>query len=251
MTRSATPTILILWLVCSAPLAAQPLQHQLALFLDQPPLDRHLWGIAVLDGQGRLLFGRNEDRLFIPASNTKLVVTSVATGLLPPEWTVRTSVYGSGTLAEGRLQGDLVLYGRGDPTMSRRCFAVDTTAPGACLTDASLPLRILAGQLRRIGVREIAGDLIGDGSYFEPVEVHPTWENEDLTFDYAAPVSGLGFNENTVLGTVTPGAAIGAIPTVTLEPAFPDFELVVRTHFAFVDPPAGNLSLHRRRHYWP
>ena len=46
-------------------------------------------GWPLVDDKGQLLYGRNADKLFIPASNTKLVVTTVAAALLPPEWTVR------------------------------------------------------------------------------------------------------------------------------------------------------------------
>mgnify|MGYP000290593045 CR=1 FL=1 len=51
--------------------------------LDAAPLNRFLWGVAVVDDRRRLLYGRNADRLFVPASNTKLVVTATAAALLP------------------------------------------------------------------------------------------------------------------------------------------------------------------------
>jgi D-alanyl-D-alanine carboxypeptidase/D-alanyl-D-alanine-endopeptidase (penicillin-binding protein 4) len=236
VTSSATPqrSLLALALVTalsaspSSPAQGQSLPETLTRLLDRPPLDRHLWGIAVLDHDGRLLFGRNEDRLFIPASNTKLIVTAVAAALLPPGWRVRTSVYRTGDLEQGRLAGDLILYGRGDPTMSRRCFAVDSLAPGACERDPARAFRVLAGRLKAAGLREIAGDLIGDGSYFEPIAVHPSWEVEDLIYGYAAPVSGLGFSDNSVTASVAPGPRPGAVAIVTTEPAVPGYEVVVR-----------------------
>jgi D-alanyl-D-alanine carboxypeptidase/D-alanyl-D-alanine-endopeptidase (penicillin-binding protein 4) len=101
-------------------LHAQSLQKRLDRRLDTPPFDKSLWGVAVVDHKGKLLYGRNERRLFTPASNTKLVVTAVASALLPPDFTVRTSVYAAGPVVAGVLRGDLVLYGRGDPTFSRR-----------------------------------------------------------------------------------------------------------------------------------
>ncbi|MFL5471130.1 MAG: D-alanyl-D-alanine carboxypeptidase, partial [Gemmatimonadales bacterium] len=62
--------------------------------LNTVPFNRQLWGIALLDQNGRLVYGRNESRLFIPASNTKLIVSAVASALLSPDWRVKTSVYG-------------------------------------------------------------------------------------------------------------------------------------------------------------
>ena len=123
--------------VLAAALQAQSLAKRLDRRLDTPPFDRHLWGVALVDEKGTLLYGRNARRLFIPASNTKIVVAAVASALLPPDWTVRTSLYAGGPVASGIVQGDLVLYGRGDPTFGKRCFATDTLRAGACDTDPS------------------------------------------------------------------------------------------------------------------
>jgi D-alanyl-D-alanine carboxypeptidase len=135
------------------PVEAQTLTKRLDALLDAPPLNRHLWGIAIADASGRPIFSRNADRLFIPASNTKLLVTSAAAVLLPPDWTARTSLYATGPVANGVLQGHLVLYGRGDPTMARRCFSVDTTLSGVCQADPFAPLRDLARRLAARGSR--------------------------------------------------------------------------------------------------
>src|SRR5690349_21844074 len=72
-------------------LAQKDLKHRIDSRLDASPFNRQLWGIAVVDESGRLLYGRNENRLFIPASNTKLVVSAVAAALLPPDWKVKTT----------------------------------------------------------------------------------------------------------------------------------------------------------------
>src|SRR6266545_5089527 len=108
------------------------LERRLAQLLDAPPFDRASWGLYVLDDRGRVLYQRDADRFSVPASNTKLVVAAAATVLLPADYRVRTSIYANGTVSDGVVQGDLVLYGRGDPTWSARCFSVDTLAPGAC-----------------------------------------------------------------------------------------------------------------------
>jgi D-alanyl-D-alanine carboxypeptidase/D-alanyl-D-alanine-endopeptidase (penicillin-binding protein 4) len=102
-------------------------------------MDRSLFGVVLQGPDGKQLYGRNADRMFIPASNTKLVVSAVAAALLPPEWTVKTSVYANGPVRGGVVEGDLILYGRGDPTMS--AIRRDTTAAGAC--DDALRLREL------------------------------------------------------------------------------------------------------------
>ncbi len=225
--------------LCGATAAdAQNLTTRMDRLLDAPPFDRTLWGVAVLDRSGRLLYGRNERRLFVPASNTKLVVTVVAAALLPPNWTVRTSVYGTGPVAAGVLQGNLVLYGRGDPTMSGRCYSTDTMSVTGCERDAFTRLRVLADTLKARGIRTVAGDLIGDGSYFEPLTVHPAWNGFDLNWWYAAPVSGLGFHDNSVDFAWAPGLTLGAPATITMTPDLGDVGFENRT----VTVPAGDTT---------
>src|SRR5918995_4016687 len=220
-------------------LAAQSLTKRLDARLDRPPFNRQLWGVALADENGRLVYSRNADRLFIPASNTKLVVAAVASALLPPDWRAKTSVYG-GPVVGGVLLGDLVLYGRGDPTMDRGCYATDSTLPGACDTDPFARLRQLAESLRTKGVQLVQGDVVGDGSYFEATLVHPNWEQFDLNWWYAAPVSGLGFNDNSVDFTWQPGPAPGTPAAITMTPDLGDVAFENRT---ITVPPGGESDI--------
>lgn len=227
--------------VCATPLPAQSLSKRLGRLLDAPPFDRHAWGVAVLDAGGKVLFERNATRLFVPASNTKLIVAAAAAVLLPPDSTVMTSLYAAGPVDSGVVRGDLVLYGRGDPTMSRRCFDADTTRPGACEADPMRRLRDLAGQLRARGIRTVTGGVVGDGSYFEPVLLDATWEQGDLMWWYAAPVSGLAFNDNSLDLRWAPGPEPGAPGVLSLAPDLGDVTLENRT--TTVEGPGSGLDV--------
>jgi len=208
--------------------AQTPLTRLVDRRLAAMPARRFPWGIAVVDDGGRLLYGRNPDRLFVPASTAKLFVSAVAAARLPPDGTVRTSVYATGPTTDGVVQGDLVLYGRGDPTMDRRCYGLDTTRSHACQTDPAAPLRRLADSLRALGIHAVAGDLVGDGSWLEPTLVHRAWEGYDLNWWYAAPVSGLGFNDNSVDIDWRPGP-VGEPASITFSPALGDVTLANRS----------------------
>ncbi len=207
----------------------QSLSGDVARLLDATPFNRNHWGLVVMDPAGRVLASRHAEQLFMPASNTKLLVSAAAAVLLPPGFTVQTSLYGGGPVQDGVLSGDLVLYGRGDPTLSKRCYAGDTLQAGVCQRDAEEPLRRLARQLRERGVTSVAGDLIGDGSWFEPTMVHPTWEVYDLNWWYAAPVSGLGVHDNAVSIIHAGGIAAGAPAAVRIEPPVEGVQLENRT----------------------
>ena len=215
----------------AAPMWAQSsaLRKRLDTRLDAPPFNRHLWGVAVVDEKGKLVYGRNADRMFIPASNTKLVVAAVASALFSPDFTVKTSLYASGPVVNGVVRGDLVLYGRGDPTFGRRCFATDTLLAGVCDRDPADRMLALVDTLVARGVTSIEGDLVGDGSYFDGALVHPGWEGYDLNWWYAAPVSGLGFNDNAIDITYAPGSRDGEPATLGFTPDFGDVTLENRT----------------------
>ncbi|HEY7683514.1 MAG TPA: D-alanyl-D-alanine carboxypeptidase/D-alanyl-D-alanine-endopeptidase [Gemmatimonadales bacterium] len=237
--------------VLATPLAAQLSRtavRRLDSLLDSPPFDRNLWGVALLNEKGRLLYGRNADRLFIPASNTKLVVAAVAAALFAPDWSVPTSVYGAGPVTEGVVQGDLVLYGRGDPTFGRRCYGTDTTITGSCDTDPFTHLRELAEALHQRGIRSVQGNLVGDGSWFDGELVNRAWENYDLNWWYAAPVSGLGFNDNSVDIRWGPGPAVNAPATLALSPDVGDVTLENRT---WTVPPGGDTDVGDRMYREP
>jgi D-alanyl-D-alanine carboxypeptidase/D-alanyl-D-alanine-endopeptidase (penicillin-binding protein 4) len=224
----------------TGPLGGQSLARRLDARLDGPGLDRHIWGVAITDLNGRLIYGRNADRLMVPASNTKLVVSAVATAMLGPDFVVRTSVYGAGPVVDGELRGDLVLYGRGDPTFSRRCYDIDNTRAGACDSDPAAKLRDLARQLRERGIRRVSGDLVGDGSYFDGELVHPAWETYDLNWWYAAPVSALGFNDNAL------DVVIEAVDSGEVQPRIsigPDVGVALLDNRALIAPRGATRTL--------
>src|SRR3989442_14421197 len=75
------------------------LERRLAQLIDVPPFDRATWGIYAVDDRGRGLYQRNPDRLFGPASNTKLVVTAAGPAPLPAHYPVRASLYADGVCA--------------------------------------------------------------------------------------------------------------------------------------------------------
>jgi D-alanyl-D-alanine carboxypeptidase/D-alanyl-D-alanine-endopeptidase (penicillin-binding protein 4) len=200
----------------TAPLRGS-LERRLAQLLDEPPFNRATWNVYVQDDRGRVLFNRNGDRFSVPASNTKLVVSAAAAVLLPADFRVRTSIYANGTVSDGVLQGDLILYGRGDPTWSERCFGIDSLAAGAC-DSTWTAVDAIADSVRAKGIRRVTGRIVGDGSYFEPQIVHWNWGSFDLNWWYAAPVSGLGFHDNSVDFQITPGAAVDQPPKITWNP---------------------------------
>src|SRR5579884_953650 len=107
------------------------LKKQIETILAQPDLARGFWGIEIASAtSGKVLYSLNADKLFTPASNTKLFTTAAALALIGPDYQYQTTVETNGTLDKyGRLTGDVVLVGRGDPNLSGRSLPY-TANPG-------------------------------------------------------------------------------------------------------------------------
>src|SRR6202795_3537727 len=91
---------IVLLLVAQA-LAApvKPLQDRIASVLSAPDLARGFWGIEVVSlSAGKTLYTQNADKLFTPASNTKLFTTAAALALIGPDYSFHTTVETNGTL---------------------------------------------------------------------------------------------------------------------------------------------------------
>ncbi|HEX6587719.1 MAG TPA: D-alanyl-D-alanine carboxypeptidase/D-alanyl-D-alanine-endopeptidase [Longimicrobiales bacterium] len=203
----------------AAPTAGHELAARIEAAVDRPPLDRAHWGIVVLDPQsGDVLYERNADRLFVPASNLKLVVASAAADLLPADFRMRTSLYSTGPVRRGAIQGDLVVYGRGDPGISGRYHDDRMLAVWENLAD-SLAAR---------GIERVRGAVVADESWFDSTHVHGDWEEYDQLWWYAAPVGALGFNDNSIDFRITPGEQ-GAPARIEWEPRTSYFTLANRT----------------------
>ncbi|MCA1594602.1 MAG: D-alanyl-D-alanine carboxypeptidase/D-alanyl-D-alanine-endopeptidase [Acidobacteria bacterium] len=168
------------------------------------------WGVHVVSlRDGRVMYARNADRMFTPASNMKLYTTAVALDLLGADYRWRTSVYAaSAPDAGGTVAGDLLLYGRGAPDLSSR-----NTRAGAS------QLAALAEELYRRGVRRVRGGVVGDESYFRGEMLGDGWLWQDAQWYYGAQPSALSVDDNEITVSVAPGAKADDPAAVTLVPA--------------------------------
>jgi serine-type D-Ala-D-Ala carboxypeptidase/endopeptidase (penicillin-binding protein 4) len=198
----------------SAPARAR-LAERIDAVLARPAVAQVTWGVEVRDAAaGTVLYARNAARPMIPASNLKLIVSAAAAHHLAPDYRFRTSVYATGPVLDGTLQGDLVLYGRGDPMISSRYFPTRTTV-----------FEMMADSLRARGILRVAGGVVADESWWDREYVRDDWDPEDRLWWYAAPVSALGFNDNSIDFRILPGASVGDPARITGEPASAAYRL--------------------------
>jgi D-alanyl-D-alanine carboxypeptidase/D-alanyl-D-alanine-endopeptidase (penicillin-binding protein 4) len=139
--------------------AAGPLQPRLERALSVPHVSLAASGATVVDLEtGEAVYSRNGSLSLLPASNEKLAVTYAALNALGPAFTIETTVLGAGEQAGAVWNGDLVLKGYGDPTLS----ADD--------------LRALARQVRADGIKRVNGRVLGDESWFDARRTAPGWK---------------------------------------------------------------------------
>jgi D-alanyl-D-alanine carboxypeptidase/D-alanyl-D-alanine-endopeptidase (penicillin-binding protein 4) len=201
------------------------LATQIEAILNQPQLARAHWGIAVVElDSGKELYSLNQDQLFLPASNAKLFTTAAALAVAGPNYRFRTTVEAYGkTDNEGRLDGDLVIMGRGDPNISGRVL------PYLLKTERLPPhtqvLEELADQVAHSGLKIVSGDVVGDDTFYSPQRYAEGWAHDDLQWIDGAPISSLTFNDNVVFLNIQPGEHAGDKAVVTFEPATHYYEL--------------------------
>ncbi|MCP4248367.1 MAG: D-alanyl-D-alanine carboxypeptidase/D-alanyl-D-alanine-endopeptidase [bacterium] len=154
---------------------------------------------------GRELYARNIDEPVMPASNMKLPISAAGLDALGIEHNFKTHLAFDGQ--------DLWLIGTGDPAVG------DGRIAGSRGRTTTSVLDDWVSALRSRGITRIPGDLCYYDGALEAQQVHRTWEHDDLVHWYAAPVSGLNFNDNCVDITVYPteagqSAGVDVVPPV-------------------------------------
>jgi serine-type D-Ala-D-Ala carboxypeptidase/endopeptidase (penicillin-binding protein 4) len=206
-----------------SPQAMQDLGARLAarinLIRQQDPKAQHaIWGISVVDLEtGGSMYAENADKLLQPASNTKLFTTATALALIGPDYRFVTSIESERRPdSKGQLAGDVFLVGRGDPNLSGRVL------PYARKTERLIPhtrvLEELVDQVAAAGVRVINGDIVGDDTFFVYERYGEGWAEDDLMWDYGAPMSALTVNDNIVFADIKPAERAGERALLTLDP---------------------------------
>jgi D-alanyl-D-alanine carboxypeptidase/D-alanyl-D-alanine-endopeptidase (penicillin-binding protein 4) len=150
-------------------------------------------------------------RLFLPASNMKLITTAAALDQLGEDYEFRTVL---------ALRGaDLVVIGGGDPA-----FGDPAVSSGGESGAAAAELARWAAAVKARGINRV-GALLIDDSIFDAEFVHPSWPRDQLNEWFCAPVGGLNLQTNCLEVKVAPTASGGA-PAVRLNPPVDFFRVV-------------------------
>ena len=166
----------------------QALRFSIDSLVSDPAFANAHLGILILNpATGDTLYSRNAGKLFMPASNQKVLTSAVALTHLGPDYRYNTIIAARGTRADTVLNGDLIVIGNGDPTISNRVRG-----------SAAAAMDSIADSIRARGIRRVTGSLKQGGDAFPDSIYGYGWEWDDLKGSSGAPVDELLFNEGMV-----------------------------------------------------
>lgn len=197
-----------LFLLLGAICQAQTLVERLDRLLAAGP-GKYFAGVEVYSfDTKKILFKYNDDSLFMPASNMKVLTTALALLRLGPDYRFSTRLV-------REPSGDVVLIGSGDPSFSGRVYPYSKeSGPGPPLR----ALEALADHAVTAGLTRIDGDVVGDDRLYPWAPYPPSWTQDDMAREYGAPVSALTLNDNAITLTIEPGAQAGDPAELSLSP---------------------------------
>src|SRR5687767_11123648 len=217
MRRASVALLALLFAACArGPVGPVPVTNEreaLRLTIDSmlaaPEVRQARWGVLIVDpDKGDTLYSRDAGKLMVPASNMKILTSAVALDALGPDFVFETAVLMRGIRQDSTIRGDLLLAGRGDPSVSDRMAG-----------DAMIPLRAIADSLWDRGVRRIVGRIVAHGNAFSDANAGFGWAWEDFETSSGAFIDELLFNEGISELHVRAGAAVGDSIRVKTSPA--------------------------------
>ena len=233
MPLGAKRWVFLLAVIGTAPVrAGSPLEDRVDAVVNARGFEGAHWGLLVSEcPSGKIIFERNADRMFCPASVTKLYSTATALVDLGADHRFKTPVVRRGEVKDETLRGDLILVARGDLSLGGRTgpdgsllFEDNDHSYAGGNPDASLVssdplagLTHLAREVQSAGIKAITGDVLIDDRLFE---------HAPSTGSGPSKVAPIVVNDNVIDVLVTPGSRVG-------EPA--KIRIVPETEFASMD----------------
>lgn len=206
--------LVVVALALPAPVEGESLAERFAAITGEPRFANADWGILIVDTEsGAVVHEHQADKLFAPASTTKLFSVAAALDALGADYRFRTPVRRRGEVdGAGVLAGDLILVATGDLTLGGRATTPDTiaftnhdhtyasidSATELTTPDPLAGLDDLARQVRAAGIRKVVGEVLVDDRLFEQIE---------STGSGPARVTPIRVNDNLLDFTVRPKAA--------------------------------------------
>src|SRR4051812_35179694 len=201
-------TLLLSLLFICAFADAQSLQQKLTAAFNRLQSDSQCTyasvSLTVLDAKtGEQIFGGNPRVGLSPGSTLKTVTTITAFNILGADFKYQTQFGYTGTIADGTLNGDIIIKGSGDPTLGSWRWEA---------TKENNILNQMVAAIRKAGIKKVNGRIIGDDTAYGTQAVPDGWIWQDMGTYYGAGANGLCWRENQFdinLKTGSVGTPIG------------------------------------------
>jgi serine-type D-Ala-D-Ala carboxypeptidase/endopeptidase (penicillin-binding protein 4) len=184
--------------------------------LAQDRLSGSLVGMAAYCPQGKLVCGTGQGLNLGAASAQKIFVTALALEKLGPAYRYLTSIGTTGSLAAGKLSGDIIVTGSGDPSIGSEHFT--GTMPQVFFEE-------ILGMLKAEGINSAASLKLIKARHTE-VPLPDTWLWQDIGNYYGAGPSGFSFMDNQYrISTEAPAKAGMPVKILSVNPEIPGMEI--------------------------
>lgn len=200
--------------------------------LSAPMWKNARWGVLIVDpDRADTILSFDADRLFMPASNQKLLTAAVSLTVLGPDYRWKTSVLLKGRQSGSVFDGDILVVGSGDPSIS------DSLQNGR----ANNAFSVAVNALKSRGIKRITGRVLPWGDALPGPTTGYGWSWDDFDASYSAPTDELMYNEGELHLAVSAGRTIGSAVSVERSPTlrYPPVRIDAKTigaHIAATDP---------------
>lgn len=199
-------------------LNAQTVNSDVEKLVRSNNLKHALVGFKLLDlSSNKVIAAHNEHKSLIPASVMKVVSIAAAVDYLGPEYKYETSLYYTGTIANGVLSGDIIIEGKNDPSLGSSYISV---AKEKFLTD-------WLAAIRKAGIKTIKGRIVvADKEHRGEYEIHPQWLWEDIGNYYAPGIYGISVFDNVFSVSFKSGSKATGASITNIEPKIDELTFV-------------------------
>ena len=181
--------------------AVQRLQAEIEATLNDPLFASSNVGVKVVSvATGEVLYEKDAEKLYHPASTMKLITAATALVKLGPNYRFHTTLYAD-PVEDRQILGNIYLKGGGDPVFNNN------------------DLEKMVEKLVETNTKDLRGDIIVDETYFDAIRRGKGWMWDDGPIGgYFSHLSALTVNHNGVLVRISPGSKVGDPVSVHLDP---------------------------------
>ena len=161
-------------------------EQALEIFLESTSLNKNQTAVFVWDLEADYqVASYRAANSIVPASVMKCVTVAELQSCVDPKDQIITRVFIDGKVSDGKLNGNIVIKGAGDPSLG----------DGRHKNQADFIDEIISA-LGNKGISEIAGTVVIDDELFQGSAVHPSWPEADLSQSYGTGCHAFNFEGN-------------------------------------------------------